>query len=321
METDRTAQLHALKLRALVRDHLGREVAAMPEHAGSITGLVEGDTAWVLVNERHDRGLGPALLWSRRQGAQVLHVLTESDSGTLARRAALVAGTVHVWFVEGRSLLPAMPTPRPEHVAVPAEHEALRSVIVDGGAEPVVEHGVLSGEVCGLEVCVVTDGAHLEVGVGAHDREAFALVHTGLTPAEAVARAVAAVAPHRAPGAASHPYNRLAAHRLLRHRVLLDPATIGAAHLEPAPPPVPRRDVRDPAPCVAVGTADDGEAIVAVFSVGVDPDLVPFAADARDALHAGASLVLVVPDRDAPAVRALMAGMLPGEVRVVGVKP
>ena len=47
----------------------------------------------------------------------------------------------------------------------------------------VVEHGVVTGEVRGLEVCRVVDdrttgdGVRLEVGVGAHDREAFAIIH------------------------------------------------------------------------------------------------------------------------------------------------
>ena len=52
-----------------------------------------------------------------------------------------------------------------------------------------MEHGVLLGEVDGLEVCrvVLVDGvAHLEVGVGRHDREAFALMHGDVPPAEAL---------------------------------------------------------------------------------------------------------------------------------------
>ena len=51
-----------------------------------------------------------------------------------------------------------------------------------------------------------------------------------------------------------------------------------------------------------------GEPLVAVYSTGIDLDLVPFALDAR-AMHApAAELVLVVPGRDAsPVTRGLAA--------------
>ena len=54
--------------------------------------------------------------------------------------------------------------------------------------------------------------------------------------------------------------------------------------LEAAPPPVPRANLKDPVPCVAVGVDADGEPVVVVCSVGIDLDLVPFAADARLAI-------------------------------------
>lgn len=326
-EGDRQGQLRALMLRALVRDHLGREPEGVPAPAGPLTGLVHDGEAWVLLHERASRGLGPALLWARSEGCSSVHVLADDDSGHLARLGGLVQPEVHVWFVEGRSLLPASATPRPEVPDLASSHEALRETIVVGGAEPLVEHGVLAGEVAGLEVCVVVDRHEpdgsvrpvLEVGVGVHDREAFALVHAGLSPEASVAKAVAAVAPHRRPGAAPHPYNRLAAQRLLRHGLLRAPERVGADWLEAAQPPVPRTGVRDTAPAVAMGVDTDGGAVVVVCSTGVDPDLAPYAADARDALDATASLVLAVPDRDAAAVRALSRGMLDGVVRVVGV--
>ena len=81
-------------------------------------------------------------------------------------------------------------------------------MIIEGGATPAVEHGVLVGEVRGLEVCrVVTDAqtgaARLEVGIGQHDREAFQMLHGDVPTVEALAKVVAAVAPHREYGADS----------------------------------------------------------------------------------------------------------------------
>jgi hypothetical protein len=309
-----------MKLRALVRDHLGRDPEGSPVPAGPLTGLVHGDEAWVLLAD--GAGLGAAVLWARRQTAGRLHVLAEADTGVLARRAALLAVETSVWFVEGRTLLPAQPVPRSERPLAP-DHERFVDPIAQGGAEPLVEHGVLSGEVAGLEVCVVVDdptrgAAVLEVGVGPHDCEAFAMMYPGLSDAEAVRRVVDAVAPHRQPGAEPHPFNRLAAQRLLRHWALAEPGLVGAVGLRAVEPPVARTGVKDPSPCVAVGELADGRTCVVVFSTGVDPDLVPFAADARDHVAPEAVVVLAVPARDSTQVEALSRGLLPVDPLVVG---
>jgi hypothetical protein len=209
----------------------------------------------------------------------------------------------------------------------------LAPLIVEGGAEPVVEHGVLVGEVAGLEVCraVVdpdTDAVRLEVGVGVHDREAFQLLHGDVPPAEALVGVVAKVAPHRQEGADPHPLNRLAAERLLRHRLIHEPSLVGAAALAQADPPTQRANLRDAVPCVATGLDPDGRPLVVVCSVGIDLDVVPFAADARLAvasrsLHPGAGsgprLVIAVPERDAHPVTLALAADLVEPAEVIGV--
>ncbi len=202
---------------------------------------------------------------------------------------------------------------------------ALVPLIEAAGAAPVLEHGVLAGEVAGLEVCRVvvdadTGAARLEVGVGAHDREAFQLVHGDVPPVEALAGVVAAVAEHRRPGAPGHPLNRLGAERLLRSRLLDDPSLVGALMLSAAPPPVPRPNLKDPVPCVATGVDDIGRPLVVVCSVGIDLDVVPFAADAHAAsFRPDARLVIAVPPRDDhPVTRALAARLRqPAEVVTV----
>jgi hypothetical protein len=71
---------------------------------------------------------------------------------------------------------------------------------------------------------------------------------------------------------------------------------------------VVRTNVKDPVPCVAIGAMPDGEEVVAVFSTGIDLDLVPFAVDARAMHSPAARLVLVVPMRDqSPITRAVAA--------------
>ena len=107
METstgNRQAELQSMKLRAIVSDHLGGlDDAAALRPTGTFglgAGLVTGGQAWVLLAERPERGLGPALGWARQAGfpdaITELHVLAETSTGVLARRAAQFDVPVHV---------------------------------------------------------------------------------------------------------------------------------------------------------------------------------------------------------------------------------
>ena len=298
----RRRRLNGVKLRALVRDHLAIDAVAEPDEFLPGAALVHDGAAWVLLDEHPATRLGAALVWTLRRGASPLHIVAEAATGVLARRAGAFATDVAVWHAEGRTLLPAVAEPFATVQPVPEHHDAFRDTIVAGGAEPVIEHGVLIGEVRGLEVCRVVDDPHLdttrlEVGVGAHDREAFQMLHGDVPTVESLARVVASVSEHRRVEAPQHPLNRLAAERFLRWRVIDDPSLVGMEVVVPASPPVRRANLKDPVPCVAVGTDAAGARSVIVCSVGVDLDLVPFAADARLAIGEELDLRIVLPAR------------------------
>ncbi|MFM8946424.1 MAG: hypothetical protein ACKOJC_06935, partial [Actinomycetota bacterium] len=233
---------------------------------------------------------------------------------------------ISVWHRDDRNLLSGVAEPHPVPRAVPDAHEQFRALIIESGAEGRIEHGVLAGEVRGLEVCrAVTDehtGVHrLEVGVGAHDREAFGMIHGDTPTIDSLTRIVRIVDAHRSPGADPHPLNRLATERALRDRVIREPELVGATTLAVAPPPVPRENLKDPVPCVATGHLTDGRPVVAVFSVGIDLDVVPFAADARAALaQPDTELLIVVPERDASPVTIKNAAALRHPARVLGLR-
>jgi hypothetical protein len=338
-----------MKLRAIVGEHLGQQVPAVdgpgfPPGAG----VMVGDEAWVLIDDlatgRPANRLGSALAWALRRRASSLHLVTEADEGVLARRAGLFEFPVNVWRAADRRVIAAQPVPLPTPASAPTSHLVLRELIFAGGASPVVEHGVVSGEVRGLEVCRVVDdlvdgavdatgdstGARLEIGVGVHDREAFQMLHGDTPTVESLARVVDTVRQHRAPGAARHPFNAMAAERLLRWRVedspgLLDGSLVagpGLASVWAAQPPLPRSSAVEVVPCVAHGTDRDGRPVVLVFSSGVDLDVVPYAADARlaardraEAAGTGSEsieqrLVVVTPARDRLPITAELAGLL-----------
>lgn len=333
-------ELHGLKLRALVRDHLAsgdaarRGLTIASELAGEIAepadigvgaAVLVGTDAWVLVEDHHERALGVGLAWMQKSDAQTLNLIVSKGSGVLARRAANFAIDIGVWEVAGRSLSRAVPHDHRPEIEPRASHLEFGSMILDSGADVVIEHGVVSGEVIGLEVCRVVDDEstgepRLEIGVGVHDREAFAQLH-GRTPLqESLGRIVDVVRHHRRVGADPHPLNRLASERALRSRIISDPSKIGAAHLRAVATASPRVNLKDPSPCAALGETANGEPLIAFFSTGIDLDVVPASADTRAWLvPTDARLVIVVPERDASPITRRLAGALHLPATLIGV--
>jgi hypothetical protein len=328
MESDRRSALLALKLKALVRDHRFHEMTNEPTQPsspfGGGAGFVIDTTAWILLDQRPERCLGGAMAWAFKQsGVTNIAIIAESGSGVLARRAELFDAKITVWAAVDRVLVPAIAEPYLDQPELKPEHEQFRTTIELCGAEPCVEYGVLTGEVRGLEVCRVVDDPYtnetrLEVGVGAHDRDAYLTMHANRPVEEALRGVVDAVLKQRQPGAPLHPLNTLASERFLRWQILNNPAIAGAAHIEPTIGPVPRPNVKDHYPCVAIGETIDGQPLITVCSTGVDLDLVPAAADARAMHLPNALLRLVMPRRDVlPVTKTLAERVINGPCEII----
>lgn len=319
-DDDRRSRLLGIKLTTLVREHLGvdaLEAQLSPFSPGAA--LIVDGAGWVLLDRAPERGLGPALAWATRAGVDDLQVIAERHTGLLARRARAFRGTIDVWHAEERLLLPAVAEPLVPPPSARVDHLALIDLIRAGGAVPNVEHGVVVGEVRGLEVCRVVEtpagDVALEVGVGAHDREAFAAMHGDVPTIEALADVVRVVTRHRDEATPSHPLNRLGAERFLRWRLERDPELIGARSVRPTEPPVPRPNLKDPFPCSALADRD-GTEVGVVCSWGVDLDVVPYAADAQ-AQHG--STVIALRRRDLLPVTRELAARLAQPVELIGI--
>jgi len=335
---ERRARLLGVKLSALVGSRATGAPVLHPFPLGAAA-LVDGE-AWVLIADAGDdgRGLGAALAWSLRRDVQALHVVTERGAGVMARRAIEFTLPISVWEPDGAELTLAVAEPAGLRADPDPRHLELLADIEASGATPLVEQAVVAGEVRGLEVCRVVsapddDGGtaiRLEVGVGAHDREAFAMIHGDRPGPEALADVVATVGRARDVGAPAHPLNRLAPERFLRWRLEQDPSVLGLASLAPMEPPVPRLNLKDVSPCTALGRRADGAPVVVVTSVGVDLDVIPYAADARRSTLAGfepgiggrtpvggLEVLVVAPSRDLVRVTHELAAALRHPVTLV----
>jgi hypothetical protein len=326
------SRLAQLRLRAIVGVRSDVEVSEF----GQAVGLVVDDVAWVYVTGRHERSLGPALMWALRNDANALKLFSSECAGDLARISTHFDFVIEVFEVDAAGVARVAGPKIVEKIEVSVADEMFAEFIKSAGADVVREHGVISGEVCGLEVCRVvraTDSgefggagesgeasdSELEIGVGAHDRETFKLLHGRTATIESLRKVIAEVAARRAVGAQVHPLNRLARERMLRHYVCQSPQLVGAKSLQVAQPPIVRTNLKDVVPCCAVGVSLTGEKMIVIFNVGVDPDVVSFGADARGQINGSAELIFAMPTRDIMPAVERVAQMLRRPARFVGV--
>jgi hypothetical protein len=344
LDESRRTGLRRAKLTALIRSRWQDADPAPTSGIGAPGPALrdsEGDRGWVLVDPSIPGALGGSLIWGLRHALSELHLVVDEgaspgrgdpDAGVLARRAGCFRqpSLVQVWrwAPDERQLHAVSPTP-PATAAEVADpgRERWADLMRAHGIDPLVEHGVLIGEVLGLEVARlgsdvdVADGDEpgLAIGVGHHDRTARSQMRPGQSVADGLDEVVALVRRWRAPGAERHPANTLARERWLRSLVMGRPALVGARWLDPLPALLPRGDLRRAVPAAAAGVGDDGRAVVAVCSTGVDLDVVPVAADYRLSVGVEARLVIVVPAGDDVRVtRELIDALVePAEVRTV----
>ncbi len=302
------------KLRSLARTATGCELTEVDGALG--TGIGPGPDPGTVraffLAEDDPRAVGRALQWSGSQQAVSLDLLAESHAGGLARRAGLLsthpAPSISVWRVDGADAIPAEAEPMAPPPTIPPEHWSLAGVMSEAGARPLDDHGVLIAEVAGLEVGRVVDdgsGPTIDVGVGQADRELSQMIHRSDDPGDGLRRVIAAAIEFRRAGS-HHPLTRVGRERWLRSLFIESPETVGATSLEPLVPLRPRGGLRDAEPSAAAGVAEDGRPIVVVANVGVDLDLIPEAADYRQAWNPEAKIVLVMPERDLPLSLSLL---------------
>jgi len=313
------------KLRSLSRVGLGIELETVRSVPGGAFGNSPGSdnvpTMVWLAESEPSRSLGPALVALAKSTSESLHLVSSAESAILARRAEEFSSDISVWGMDGAELVLADPCADLEVLAPVAELVELVADLIVFGVEPIFEHGVLTGEVMGLEVVRAEhDGLvwRLRVGIGDFDRDIFAMLHGDEPPAKVIAEIVDTVLSHRCPGAQPHPLNRMSDQRWLRSVLVEAPGRIGLDSLVVADPPVPRKSVRETAPAVALGQRGGAEVVV-VMSCGIDLDLIPYAADARRRLRPTAALLVVVAECDAHRVTHDLAATLhlPAELIVI----
>lgn len=327
LEADRLDALRKTKLRALAgaTGTIAADAVDASFPKGAVLTDPSNSTTWVLAEEDADRRLGGALAVAIRAASSTLHLIVTdaSHAAVLARRARSLTGPeIGIWLETGGTIERAEPAPPAPDPVPPPGAELYRPVLEDAGLEVIVEDGQIRGEYLGLEaarVVIDPDGsAHLEAGIGRFDREAGAMMRSGMGEVEALRVVVDLIRPVRRAGADPHPMNQLVPERWLRRILVERPHLVGAADLQPVGSALPRQSLRGAGVASALGHDVDGEPILVTASVGIDLDLVPSAVDDRLTHAPDARLVVVTPAADAAPITGELVDLVDGaEMRIV----
>jgi hypothetical protein len=301
LDEERLAGLARTKLEGLVRRAFPDvEGAASTFNAG--VAIHSGERAFLYLTGSGPSPLGAALAWGATRGATELHVIADDPDPTMVTQTEGLYPRPSIWRAAGPDLVPAATetTTTAARAEPPDQAKAMIPTLTAAGCDVVIEHGVIVGEVLGLEVArVVTDAsgaAEIRVGVGLYDQEAHALMNAAATVDERLSSVIEEVLMHRRAEAGPHPLNRVARERWLRALVLADPGQLGLDAAEPLEPLSPRGGIHEGRPAALLGTSD-GRSVIVVASTGIDLDLVPHAAGHIASTEA-TEVVLVLPERD-----------------------
>ena len=300
---DRRQQLLRLSLRAVVADLTGDQGELVASDVPGGAWLVRGDTLWARLDERPHRAIGSVIALALREGVERLEVLVGAEDAApiVARRARQWNLPISVRHLDERTPVAVEPAAHVIAPTVPEAHLAFTEAISAAGADPVVAHGALTAQFRGLEIARVIDdgdGARLEVGVGANDREAFRELHIGEAPEAALARVVRAVAGHRVDGARPHPFTTMSPEGYLASALRADPGVVGVGNLALTGSAVAPVGAVDAGPVMLIG----GGRLFAC-TTGVDLGAMPDALDTLDAMVATGeisdpALTVIVPSRN-----------------------
>lgn len=306
-------------------DYLVEESRLTDVDLGDHVAVADAGTLWVLDSEVSSRvtAMSAALAWLVRQPTGVvqrLALVARHSPRLAARRLANFTIPAQVFAVVGEGITRVEPEPHLPVVEANPRHLEIATMFATAGADVVVEHGVVAAEVVGLEVARIIEEngvPTVRIGVGAHDRETFRMVHGEEATLDQLRAVVQSVALHRRPDAGAHPLNLLARERAIRHRMLTNPSAIGMKTLAIIEPPVRRDNLKDAVPCCAIGRSLNDDDVVVVFTSGVDLDAVPFAADARARLDTDARIMIVTESRNIVPLQLRIAELVnpPAEFR------
>lgn len=284
-----STSLYQNKLKALITHALGIEAERVESFKvlhtpWGATRLIPRDTPpeshdiAVLIEDDNYSVFAAVILTYKRNSGQKLHLFVGGEDAQ--ERAAHFARWCKHFSIDAdvyvATKAPAVRVDVGEitQIEPPVIRDQLKELIDGAGVTLVSDHGAATIEYLGLEIGRITgigDEQRLDVGVGAYDQGAFAVMNPGLDNAESLYVVLNQIRETRNAQAAPSPIKRMSKHRWVLAELIAEPQLLDLDELVAVESYKARGGIEDESVALAVGIskADQSKTIVGVIS-GID---------------------------------------------------
>lgn len=286
MDQSHLIELKRAKLIAIASKYFELDDSYPIGQSQSCVGVKKDNQIWILCEEPNGSCLISSIALAQKQKADQIYLFVPSPATSLARWASHFASLkIQIWQFSKTSCEIVPPTELEYPAPLVFDPDVFIEAIEKTGAVGLVQDGILIADVKGLEVARVIQGPdlqfHLMVGVGRNDRDAHAIMNPDSDPVDLLSKVVKEVLVYRKPDISLRLENTLCGQNWLRYVVLNDPSLIGASTLSPSFIPGQQIGPSSSGPALAGGFDQKGAPMGAIFSVGIDPQIILSAIDAR----------------------------------------
>lgn len=333
-----STSLYDNKLKALITHALGYQAERVESFKplsapwgsallGQSQGGVSADTAdagtakeiVALIESDNHRAFAAVLLHLIRNDVQVLKLFVGGDGAE--RRCEIYARWCHNFGVRAEVFAAQQAPPLRVEAGVikevdpPEIRDDLIDLVESFGLSLVFDHGAVTIEYLGLEVGRITgtgDEQRLDVGVGAYDQGAFAVMNPGLDSTDALAKVLEQVRVARCRDAPPSPIKRMSKHRWRLSELIAEPALLGLSSLEAVESFQSRVGIEDESVALAVGVVpqEENRRVMVGSIVGIDLLSIVVMVDIA-LLHRCASAIVVADSKDIHSAMSQLCSIAP----------
>ncbi len=278
IDVERRAELNQAKLNVLLKNTFPDEVFE-PIYSNSSSIYSNGKQRFLYAPEQRVSPLAIALATETNE-LQTNLVVDNSEPVLLQQTHGLNAEII-LWIIDDDRVVQHPDSAIEERTEINVLGEDFKELLKASGCDVVQEHGVLKGEIKGLEVArvVINDEGQqvLQVGVGAYDQEAHKILDSQQTPEEKLFRVISQVMEYRNQKSEPHPLNRVARAKWMITEIVTSPKNFGLEEVQSLSMLEEVDTVTENHPAAAIGRTGAGSVLI-VASSGIDLQTIPVAA-------------------------------------------
>ncbi|MEE2682544.1 MAG: hypothetical protein VYD77_01255 [Actinomycetota bacterium] len=278
IDVERRAELNQAKLNGLLKKTFPDEVFE-PIYSKSGSIFSNGKQRFLYAP---DERVSPLVIALATETDELqTNLVVDKREAVLLQQTHGLSAEITLWIVDNDRVVQHPDSVIDERREINVLSEDFKELLKASGCDVVQEHGVLKGEIKGLEVArvVINDEGQqvLRVGVGAYDQEAHKIFDSQQTPEEKLFRIVSQVMEYRNQKSEPHPLNRAARAKWMIAEIIATSENFDLEEVQPLSMLEEIDTVTESHPAAAIGRTGAGSVLI-VASSGIDLQTIPVAA-------------------------------------------